>query len=230
MQIIGHRGARGLAPMNTKAAIKAALKAGVDWVEFDVRRTKDNKVVLMHDSHTARVALRPRRISRTNYSKLAAAKTYSKESIATITEAFAAIGGKAKINVEIKSKGCAETIVDHIERMVKAGAPYNHFLISSFNVERLREVHRLNAQIPLALLHGIHPGKFLKVRALRLSAVGFWRKRLPKKIIEQAKIRHLPVYVYTVNKPKLAEQLAAKGVDRIVTDRPDLMQQLRTKD
>lgn len=227
MQIIGHRGARGLAPMNTKAAIQAALTAGVDWVEFDVRRTKDGKVVLAHDPNTARITIVPRNISRSTYEKLAKAKTYRKEPIATITEAFTTIGGKAKINVEIKSKGCAGTIVDHIERMVKAGAPYSHFLISSFNVERLREIHRLNAQIPLALLHGINPNTFLKVRALRLSAVGFWSKRLPKKVIEQAKIRHLPVYVYTVNAPKLAAKLAEQGVDRIVTDRPDKMQQVR---
>ncbi len=221
MQIIGHRGARGLAPENSKTAIKAAIKAGVDWVEFDVRCTKDGKVVLVHSPHTFKKTWRPRIVSRTPYKKLVSAKTFKNEPIATITEAFTTIGGKAKINVEIKSKGCAETIVDHIERMVKAGAPYNHFMVSSFKVERLREVHRLNAQIPLALLHGTRPKNFLKVRALRLSAVGFWHKRLPKKMIEQAKIRNLAVYTYTVNNPKNIEKINKLGVDMVVTDQPD---------
>lgn len=227
MQIVGHRGARGLAPMNTKAAIIAALQAGADWIEFDVRRTKDGKIVLSHDAHTLRVSVRPRIISRTPYKKLAKAKMYRGQPIATLTEAFMAIGNKAKINIEIKSKGCAETVVDHIERMVKAGANYDRFLVSAFKPERLREIHRLNDHVPLGLLHLSQPFTFLKLRALRLSAVGFWRRRLPKKAIEQAKVRGLAVYVYTVNNKREAAKLASRGVDRVVTDRPDKLQELR---
>lgn len=215
--------------MNTKAAIKAGLAAGIDWVEFDVRRTKDGKVVLSHDPHTTRVSVRPRIVSRTTYAKLRKARMYRKEPIATLTEAFATIGAKAKILVEIKSKGCAEAVVDHIERMVKAGANYDRFMVSSFHVERLREIHRLNDHVPLALLHGIRPLAFLKLRALRLSAVGFWRKRLPKKAIQQAKVRGLNVYVYTVNSAREAKRMQKLGVDRIVTDRPDKLQDFRER-
>ncbi len=214
--------------MNTKAGILAGLQAGVDWVEFDVRTTKDGVVVLSHDASTLRVSPWPRIVRRTKYAKLAKAKMYRGEPIATLTEAFRTIGAKAKINVEIKSKGCAAAIVDHIERMVKAGAHYDRFLVSAFKPERLREIHRLNDHIPLCMLHRGKPLAFLKLRALRLSAVGFWRKRLPQKAIHQAKVRNLAVLVYTVNKPREAEHLAARGVDRIVTDRPDTLQSFRS--
>jgi glycerophosphoryl diester phosphodiesterase len=200
--------------MNTKAAIAAAIQAGVDWVEFDVRRTKDGHVVLSHDANTMRVSVIPRNIGRTKYAKLAKARMWRGQPITSLTEAFTTIGSKAKINIEIKSKGCAEVVVDHIERMVKAGANYDRFLV--------------NDHVPLALLHGTKPLTFLKLRALRLSAVGFWRYRLPKKAIEQAKVRGLATYVYTVNTKKAAEQFAARGVDRIVTDRPDKLQELRS--
>lgn len=227
MQIVGHRGARALAPMNTKAGILAGLKAGADWIEFDVRASKDGVVVLAHDANTLKTTVWPRLIARTLYKKLAKAKTYSGEPIATLTEAFKTIGAKAKINVEIKSRGCAAAIVDHIERIVKAGANYDRFLVSSFKVERLREIHRLNDHVPLCLLHSSKPEAFLKLRALRLSAVGFWRKKLPKKVIEQAKVRGLAVIVYTVNNVSEAQKFAQRGVDRVVTDRPDLLQSLR---
>ncbi|RYY54366.1 MAG: glycerophosphodiester phosphodiesterase [Chitinophagaceae bacterium] len=46
----GHRGARGLAPENTFAAMKAGLDAGVKTLEMDVGITKDKQVVLSHDS------------------------------------------------------------------------------------------------------------------------------------------------------------------------------------
>lgn len=221
MEIIGHRGAQGLAPMNSRASILAAINSGADWIEFDVRHTKDGHVILSHDTHTGRVTLWPRVVSRTTLAKLQSLKTRKKEPIISITDAFVTIGSKAKINVEIKSKGCAETVVDHIERMVKAGANYDRFLVSSFKPERLREIHRLNDHVPLALLHGTKPLAFLKLRALRLSAVGFWYKRLPQEAIAQAKVRGLKVFAYTVNNPDVAKKLAANGVDGIVTDRPD---------
>jgi len=49
MIIIGHRGAKGLAPENTLAAVKTALNLGVDEIEIDVRVTKDSVVILNHD-------------------------------------------------------------------------------------------------------------------------------------------------------------------------------------
>ncbi|HBP90564.1 MAG TPA: hypothetical protein DD706_23080, partial [Nitrospiraceae bacterium] len=46
---IGHRGAAGHAPENTLASLSLAIKLGVDMVEFDVRRTADGALVLLHD-------------------------------------------------------------------------------------------------------------------------------------------------------------------------------------
>jgi len=47
--VVGHRGAAGVAPPNTAAGIRAALDAGADGVELDVRRTADGRLVLFHD-------------------------------------------------------------------------------------------------------------------------------------------------------------------------------------
>src|SRR5258708_4724172 len=47
--VIAHRGANRFAPENTLAAFKKAIELGCDYVELDVRRTKDGKLILMHD-------------------------------------------------------------------------------------------------------------------------------------------------------------------------------------
>ncbi len=47
--VIGHRGAAGLAPENTLEGIEAALVAGADAVEIDVRVTDDGVPILLHD-------------------------------------------------------------------------------------------------------------------------------------------------------------------------------------
>ncbi|HET9411873.1 MAG TPA: glycerophosphodiester phosphodiesterase [Candidatus Saccharimonadales bacterium] len=227
MQIIGHRGAAGLALENTLASFKAAINAGVDWIEFDVRATSDGRVVVSHDAHTLRTGHRPKLISRNTYATLRNINLKGGHTIPTIAEAFNAIGRQAKINVEIKTPGCAEAVVQNIERMVKNGASYSDFMVSSFKVPRLREVHRLNSKIALALLHGTRPYKFLKLKGLRVQAVGFSGKRLPDKAIHQAELRELMVYVYTINTLKSAQKFQERGVQAIVTNRPDLLQQLR---
>ena len=51
--VVGHRGAGGhfgvIAPENSLAAIRAAIVMGADGVELDVRHTRDDGLVLMHD-------------------------------------------------------------------------------------------------------------------------------------------------------------------------------------
>ncbi|MGR3914750.1 MAG: glycerophosphodiester phosphodiesterase family protein [Gammaproteobacteria bacterium] len=49
MHIHAHRGARGLRPENTLAALAYALRHGADGVEVDLCVTQDDEVVLHHD-------------------------------------------------------------------------------------------------------------------------------------------------------------------------------------
>jgi len=46
---IAHRGACGLYPENTVLAMRKAIDYGADLIEFDLRLTKDNIPVLLHD-------------------------------------------------------------------------------------------------------------------------------------------------------------------------------------
>src|SRR5579871_1635952 len=48
--VIAHRAGRGIMPENTLAAIRNAIKLGVDYVELDIRATSDGHLVIMHDS------------------------------------------------------------------------------------------------------------------------------------------------------------------------------------
>jgi glycerophosphoryl diester phosphodiesterase len=49
LEIVGHKGASGLAPENTIAAIRMGLKKKVNMVEIDVHLTADNAIVVCHD-------------------------------------------------------------------------------------------------------------------------------------------------------------------------------------
>lgn len=48
--VCAHRGACATHPENTLAALREAVRLGVAQIEFDVRSTKDGRLVLMHDA------------------------------------------------------------------------------------------------------------------------------------------------------------------------------------
>lgn len=47
--VVGHRGAEGVAPENTWAALEAGYRAGADLLELDVQLTRDGQAVVFHD-------------------------------------------------------------------------------------------------------------------------------------------------------------------------------------
>ena len=48
-KIIGHRGAKALAPENTILSINEAINHNLKWIEIDVKVSKDNIPFLLHD-------------------------------------------------------------------------------------------------------------------------------------------------------------------------------------
>ncbi|MEJ2272462.1 MAG: glycerophosphodiester phosphodiesterase family protein, partial [Candidatus Bathyarchaeota archaeon] len=46
---IGHRGAKAYEPENTLRSFRKAIELGVNAIELDVRKTKDNELVVIHN-------------------------------------------------------------------------------------------------------------------------------------------------------------------------------------
>ena len=55
--VIAHRGASADFPENSLDAFTGALQQGADWIELDVRRSKDGVLVVHHDAHLNEGAL-----------------------------------------------------------------------------------------------------------------------------------------------------------------------------
>ncbi|GAB4116757.1 MAG: glycerophosphodiester phosphodiesterase family protein [Candidatus Caldatribacteriota bacterium] len=53
--IIGHRGARGFAPENSWSGFKKARELRIDGIELDIHLTKDNQIVVIHDTNLRRL-------------------------------------------------------------------------------------------------------------------------------------------------------------------------------
>ena len=109
MFIIGHRGAAGIEPENTIPSIEAAVREGVDMIEFDVRITRDGKLVAMHDANLLRIAGENKNIAHMTFDEINLIATHSGHPIPSFREALEAANG-LPVLIDCKGKGWAEAV------------------------------------------------------------------------------------------------------------------------
>ena len=68
--VTAHRGNSGEFPENTIPAFKSGIDVGADWLELDIFRTKDDKLVVIHDRTTERVGDRDLEVAKSSYEEL----------------------------------------------------------------------------------------------------------------------------------------------------------------
>lgn len=108
--IFAHRGASAYAPENTLAAFELAIKQGAPAIELDATLTKDQMVVVFHDSSTERVCGYKGKINQMTLAeikKLDAGSyfdpSFKGERIPTLEEVFDLVGDQLLINIELKN-------------------------------------------------------------------------------------------------------------------------------
>lgn len=226
MKIIGHRGAAGLALENTTESIKAAIAAGVDAIEFDVRVTKDNKMVLSHDRHTGRVSDDQRHISKHSLARLKKIPLHNGQTIATLDEAIKAAGSTPLV-IEGKESDWA----GRIAKFLKDQPRQDRFTVISFNHTELANFHKIMPEIPVFALERTNPFEVIRTaRTLGITGIdlNFWI--LNPLTYLMARRFKLEIMVYTVNSPWMAGFLALLYPRiGITTNQPDRMQHLRNK-
>lgn len=105
----GHRGTTMFAPENTLIGYETAIELGMDAVEFDVRPTLDEVLVLMHDSTVDRTTDGSGEVSEMTLEEIRALNVVSThdgipdQPVPTFAEGLEALSGRALINVDAKT-------------------------------------------------------------------------------------------------------------------------------
>ena len=221
MLIIGHRGAAGIAPENTIDSIQAAIDAGADIIEFDVRLTQDNELILIHDARLLRTHDLKEAVANLTYADLA--ELTASAPIPRLREVLDRYFGTVLLNIELKSRGSGEHVIELLKKhYIKKVADWDNVLISSTKGSELLRIRKLAPHANLAMLHAQNPFVFVAYhRFVGLTAVGFHRLYLNPLAIEIAKRAKLFTYTYTVNRPAALSFIATRGLDGIVTNYPD---------
>lgn len=218
MKIIGHRGAKGLAPENTKASIRVALDSGVDEIEVDVRVTKDNAVILNHDNFI-RVGTKKYVIRKHTYKELLSYKP----DIITLNEAFDAVNQVVPLLVEVKPREPLEPIIAVVTARLAGGLAVDKLLIGSFSQRLLKRLHQSFPETTMVVIE-----KWSVLRAVyRANRLQTNRLSLNQRLLFNSRVQRLAkrgfaVYPYTMNDPQKAAHWKKHGLTGVVTDYPNL--------
>jgi glycerophosphoryl diester phosphodiesterase len=212
--IVAHRGAWAEAPQNSLAALEAAVRLGCDMVEVDVRRTRDGKLVSIHDPRVGGTL-----VSALDYDQLQGKLgTDQPPRLEDFLDAAAA--GGMRLDVELKEAGYEELVAPVLAGRAAAGS----YVVTSFLPAALAALRQTAPEIRTGLLLRPGPGSRVPDRRFMASQADFVapHARLARAgLLAWAAERGLDAYVWTVNtKRAISALLKDARVTALITDRP----------
>jgi len=229
---IAHRGASGVSPENTNAAIEIAIQSGVDVVEIDVHGTSDGRVVVIHDANLNRTTDGRGFVKGKTLDQIRQAdaghwygSAFSGERVPLLEEAIEITRHRALLLIEIKGDFLTEKILQIVDEMDAS----DHVFVQSFNPETIRRIRLLNPSIPTALIVGKLPSTPSRVRARKMvrqvlevgaNALTLWHATLTPSFFEEMRKRAVAVWVWTVDEEIIMRDMVQMGVQGIITNYP----------
>lgn len=237
-EIVAHRGASHDAPENTVVSQELAWKHGADAAEFDVRRTKDGQLAIMHDTTLKRTTGRDAKFADLTLAELRTLEAgawkdpkFAGEKVPTFDEMLQHIAPGKRVVVHIYTG--LESTADLVAAIQRNRVTPKQAAIISFDYEPLAAIKKaLPAYECLWLVHA--PSSDPKKKAQNLSLDELIQRCHAANLNglsfnmnwplerEGAKKIHgagLKFHVWTVNLPQIARRWIDLGVDSITTDR-----------
>lgn len=233
--IIAHRGASAYAPENTIASFNLAASMGARMIEFDVMLSADGEPFVFHDDNLKRTSNGSGELGQVNADYIRSldagswfSSQYAGEKIPSLLAVLQWLLAKdMHANIEIKPyPGMTEqttvAVLTHLTRYWPQDKALP--LVSSFDRQALVLCRSLSPEIPLGMLmHEWREDWLSEAKKLSFFSIHLNAKITTKARVQAIKAEGYVVYVYTVNRPRLARQLFEMGVDAVFTDYPDLL-------
>ncbi|MEM8628674.1 MAG: glycerophosphodiester phosphodiesterase [Chlamydiota bacterium] len=225
-QIVAHRGGAGEAAENTLAAFSQALLVA-DWIECDVRLSKDHIPIVVHDPSTQRLfSGEELSFHELSYQEIKKLLPLNKRvgPIPSLQSVLEKIGSKASILLELKEEHAFLPLF--VERVLQTVTLYQkirktQLIMSSFSPAILEEIQRQTPHQPLGLIAQ-------DIEALRasqgfnLALFALSQDLVSPALVAELKTRGGKVWVWTINDLPTIEKYTSMGIDGVITDFPRL--------
>ncbi len=234
--VIAHRGDPLNAPENTIAAIERASGLSVDAIEFDVHVTGDGVPVVLHDATVDRTTNGSGRVAELELAEIRALDagswfggSFSGERIPTLGEAIEA-AGDTFVNVHVK---CHENGSDRAEKaIVKAlreADVVDRCWVTHHTRHGLHRFRQLEPKLRLCWLprgggqdiEYIDDAFYMTYRIIQPSF-----RAVTSEFVEYAHNKEMWINVFWADEVELMRRLTEMGVDGILTNAPDKLQEV----
>ncbi len=234
-KIIGHRGCAGYAPENTLEAIHTAADMGIEWVELDVKITKDEVPIIFHDDTLDRTTNGGGNVADKTLAEIKElecgswyADSFAGIQIPTLEETIdVLIERNLGLNLEIKPCAGKERVTAEIalDLLSSIWDDHDRLLISSFEHVSLETALDMAQDWYRGFLipeefpdNWEEMAKYLQVSTINVNANTLKREQVDS-IMDMEKF----ILAYTVNNPDQARVLQSWGVDGFFSDVPDIL-------
>lgn len=248
--IIAHGGGQGLHPANTLPAFENSASTGCDAIEFDLRLTRDGKLVTLHDATIDRTSDGTGRVidftldalKKVNFGARfkdpSGQNPYQKSpaQLATLEELFSRFP-KLPMVIELKDRGSdGEKAAAALAEMIRRYRMEPRVMVASFDDPTLAAFRRdssntvstsaavgetRNLVILTRLL--LDPLASPVSQGLQIPVEKYGYHMDFPRLIQAAHRRNMAVHYWTINDPGEMERLIRLGADGLITDRPDIL-------
>ena len=226
IETIAHRGYVAKGVENSIEALEGAAEVGVDYVEFDIILTKDNKFVVMHDFNLKRLAGINKRIQDMNFDEVVGLTIKQGDYTSKIPSLEEFVNKAKELNmklvIELKPHGeepsnYIDILINEVKRL-----KLENYKFMSLNPKVMEELEKKAPNLETGYVIPLQFGNFHQSNVDFFVIEDFsYRDRL----VEQAKKQDKKVFVWTINDSALITKYLQSPADGIITDEPELVKE-----
>ena len=226
IETIAHRGYIAKGVENSIEALEGAAEVGVDYVEFDIILTKDNKFVVMHDFNLKRLTGINKRVQDMNFDEIVGLQIKQGDYTSKIPslEEFVAKAKELnmKLVIELKPHGAEpsnyiDIFINEVKRL-----KLENYKFMSLNPKVMEELETKAPNLETGYVIPLQFGNFHQSNVDFFVIEDFsYRDRL----VEQAKKQNKKVFVWTINDSALITKYLQSPANGIITDEPELVKE-----
>jgi glycerophosphoryl diester phosphodiesterase len=227
---IAHRGASAYAPENTMASFHKAVELGFDYIEFDVRLSKDEELVVIHDPNVMRTTNGEGLVEDLTVEELKKLdagswfdSTFEGETIPLLSEVIEKFGAKIGLLIELKSPKqngiMSEKLAHMLQSSFDRGLNPDTIKVQSFHPQELKRFSSLCPDVSV----GIVVNKTLNMLHLAsyrsfASFISIHQQFISRTFMKQAKLFNFEVYSWTIHKQRQFLAMQSLSVNGIISD------------
>jgi glycerophosphoryl diester phosphodiesterase len=221
-QVVGHRGASGYAPENTLAAFERAVELDADVIEFDVRTSADDELMIIHDDTVDELTDGTGAVNELTKDELQALEVKNGAQIPTYDETLRFMADHdVDLRVEPKEFGIGERILAGLKEYELE----DRTSVVSFDSEAIAEVVEADPESPVkkSFTTGDRPDEefFETAEELDVSWIAVNSNAADQELVDDIQSRGYIAELWVVDDPDEIETVLSYGPDYVCSNYPD---------